>query len=62
MILNVNYYLKANIFNLIVFIIKAFIINLKFGFYIRLLYIKVYVFVFVRELIKVIYLSLVLYI
>jgi hypothetical protein len=45
-----------------VFVIKAFIINLEFGLYIRLLSVKVYVIVFVKELIKVIYLSLVLYI
>jgi hypothetical protein len=43
-----------------VFIIKAFIINLKFSLYIRLLSIKVYIIVFIKELIKIIYLSLIL--
>ena len=62
MILSVIYYLKTDIFNLIVFIIKAFTINLKFSFYIRLSRVKVYAFVFIKELIKIIYLSLVLYI
>jgi hypothetical protein len=51
---------RANVLNLIVFVIKAFIINLKFSLYIRLLSVKVYIIVFVRELIKVVYLSLVL--
>jgi hypothetical protein len=46
----------------VVFVIKAFAINLEFGLYIRLLSIKVYITVFVKELIKIIYFSLVLYI
>jgi hypothetical protein len=50
---------QANVLNLIVFVIKAFAINLKFGLYIRLLSVKVYIAVFTKELIKVIYLSLV---
>jgi hypothetical protein len=60
MVLCVANSLWTNVLNLVVLIIKAFIINLKFGLYIRLLSVKVYVAVFVRELIKVIYLSLVL--
>jgi hypothetical protein len=52
--------LRANILNLIVFVIKAFVINLEFGLYIRLLNVKVYITVFVKELIKIVYLSLVL--
>jgi hypothetical protein len=39
----------------VVFVIKAFVIDLKFGLYIRLLSVKVYVTVFVKELIKVVY-------
>jgi hypothetical protein len=54
--------LQANIFNLIVFVIKAFVINLKFGLYVRLLSVKVYVIVFVKKLIKIVYLSLILYV
>jgi hypothetical protein len=53
---------QANILNLVVFVIKAFAINLKFGLYIRLLSVKVYITVFVKELIKIIYFSLVLYV
>jgi hypothetical protein len=60
MILYVINSLRANVLNLIVFVIKAFVINLEFGLYIRLLSIKIYIAVFTRELIKVIYLSLVL--
>jgi hypothetical protein len=52
--------LQANILNLIVLVIKAFAINLKFSLYIRLLSIKVYVTVFIKELIKIVYFSLVL--
>jgi hypothetical protein len=44
----------------VVLVIKAFVINLEFGLYVRLLSVKVYITVFARELIKVIYLSLVL--
>jgi hypothetical protein len=51
---------QANILNLVVFVIKAFVINLKFGLYVRLLSVKVYIIVFVRELIKIVYFSLVL--
>jgi hypothetical protein len=54
--------LQANVLNLIVFIIKAFIINLKFGLYIKHLSIKVYIIVFVKELIKIVYFSLVFYV
>jgi hypothetical protein len=43
-----------------VFVIKAFIINSEFDLYIKLLSVKVYITIFVRELIKVVYLSLVL--
>jgi hypothetical protein len=53
---------RANVLNLIVFIIKALTINSEFSLYIRLLNIKVYITVFVRELIKVVYLSLILYV
>jgi hypothetical protein len=52
--------LQANVLNFVVFVIKAFVINLKFSLYVRLLSVKVYVTVFARELIKVIYFSLVL--
>jgi hypothetical protein len=52
--------LWANVLNFVVFVIKAFTVNLKFSLYIRLLSIKVYITVFVRELIKVVYFSLVL--
>jgi hypothetical protein len=45
-----------------VFIIKAFAVNLEFSLYIRLLSVKVYVTVFTKELIRVVYLSLVLYV
>jgi hypothetical protein len=52
--------LQADVFNLVVLVIKAFAVNLKFGLYVRLLSVKVYIIVFVRELIKVVYLSSVL--
>jgi hypothetical protein len=52
--------LRANVLNLMVFVIKALIINSEFGLYIRLLSVKVYIAVFAKELIKVVYLSLVL--
>jgi hypothetical protein len=52
--------LQTNVLNLIIFIIKAFAVNLKFGLYIKLLSVKVYIIVFVKELIKIIYFSLVL--
>jgi hypothetical protein len=51
---------QANVLNLIVFVIKALTINLKFSLYIRLLSVKVYITVFIKELIKVVYLNLVL--
>jgi hypothetical protein len=60
MILCVASDLWANVLNLVVFVIKAFVINLKFGLYVRLLSVKVYVIVFVKELIKIVYFSLVL--
>jgi hypothetical protein len=50
---------RTNVLNLVVFIIKALVINLKFSLYIRLLSVKVYIAVFAKELIKVVYLSLV---
>jgi hypothetical protein len=53
---------RANVLNLVVFVIKAFAIDLEFGLYIRLLSVKVYVTVFARELIKIVYLSLILYV
>jgi hypothetical protein len=43
-----------------VFVIKAFVINLEFGLYVRLLSVKVYIIVFIKALIKVVYLNLVL--
>jgi hypothetical protein len=46
----------------VVLIIKAFVINLEFSLYIRLLSVKVYITVFIKELIKIVYLSLVLYV
>jgi hypothetical protein len=52
--------LRANVFNLVVFIIKAFIINLEFGLYVKLLSVKVYVIVFAKELIKVVYFNIIL--
>jgi hypothetical protein len=52
--------LQANILNFVVLVIKALVINSEFGLYIRLLSIKVYITVFIKELIKVVYLSLVL--
>jgi hypothetical protein len=53
---------QANVLNLIVFVIKAFVINSEFSLYVKLLSVKVYVIVFVKELIKVVYLSLILYV
>jgi hypothetical protein len=46
----------------VILVIKAFIINLKFSLYIKLLSVKVYVIVFVKKLIKIVYLSLILYV
>jgi hypothetical protein len=51
---------RANVLNLMIFVIKAFVINSEFGLYIRLLSVKVYVAVFAKELIKIVYFSLVL--
>jgi hypothetical protein len=42
-----------------ILVIKAFAIDLEFSLYVRLLSVKVYIIVFVRELIRVVYLSLV---
>jgi hypothetical protein len=60
MVLCVVNSLQVNILNLVVFVIKAFAINLEFSLYVRLLSVKVYIAVFAKELIKVVYLSLVL--
>jgi hypothetical protein len=60
MVLCVVNSLWANVLNLVVFVIKAFVINLKFSLYIKLLSVKVYIAVFAKELIKVVYFSLVL--
>jgi hypothetical protein len=43
-----------------IFVIKAFVINSEFGLYIKLPSVKVYITVFAKELIKVVYLSLIL--
>jgi hypothetical protein len=51
---------RANVLNFVVFVIKAFVINLEFSLYVRLLSVKVYITVFVKELIKIVYFSLVL--
>jgi hypothetical protein len=50
---------QVNILNLVVFVIKALTINSEFSLYIRLLSVKVYITVFAKELIKIVYLSLV---
>jgi hypothetical protein len=60
MVLYVVSSLWTNVLNLIVFVIKAFTIDLKFGLYVRLLSVKVYITVFAKELIRIVYLSLVL--
>jgi hypothetical protein len=52
----------ANVLNLIVFVIKALAINLEFSLYIKLLSVKVYIIIFAKEPIKVIYFSLLLYV
>jgi hypothetical protein len=41
----------------VVFVIKAFAINLEFGLYIKLLNIKVYIIIFTKELIKIVILA-----
>jgi hypothetical protein len=51
---------RADVLNLVVLVIKALVMDSEFGLYVRLLSVKVYVTVFARELIKVVYLSLVL--
>jgi hypothetical protein len=51
--------LRANVFDLIVLVIKAFAVNSEFGLYVRLLSVKVYITVFVKELIKVVYFSVI---
>jgi hypothetical protein len=43
-----------------ILVIKASVINSEFGLYVRLSSVKVYIAVFARELIKVVYLGLVL--
>jgi hypothetical protein len=53
---------QANVLNLIILVIKAFVINSEFGLYVRLLSVKVYIIVFAKELIKIVYFSLVLYV
>jgi hypothetical protein len=52
--------LRANVLNLVVLVIKALAIDSEFDLYVRLLSVKVYVAVFARELIKVVYLGSVL--
>jgi hypothetical protein len=42
-----------------VLVIKAFVINSEFSLYIKLLSVKIYVIVFIKELIKIVYFSLV---
>jgi hypothetical protein len=51
---------RADVLNLVVLVIEAFAIDSEFGLYVRLLSVKVYVAVFVRELIRVVYLGSVL--
>jgi hypothetical protein len=60
MVLYVANDLWTNILNLVVLIIKAFTVNLKFSLYIRFLSVKVYIIIFVKELIKIVYFSLIL--
>jgi hypothetical protein len=62
MVLYVINSLQTNVLNFMIFVIKAFAINLEFSLYIKLLSVKVYIIVFVKELIKVVYLNLVLYV
>jgi hypothetical protein len=62
MVLCVINSLQANVLNLVVFVIKAFTVNLKFGLYVRLLSVKVYITVFVKKLIKIVYFSLIFYV
>jgi hypothetical protein len=50
---------RVNVLNFIVLVIKAFVINSKFSLYVKLLSIKVYITVFAKELIKIVYFSLV---
>jgi hypothetical protein len=51
---------RADVLNLVILVIKAPTIDSEFGLYVRLLSVKVYVAVFAKELIKVVYLGLVL--
>jgi hypothetical protein len=51
---------QANVLNLMILVIKASVINSEFSLYIRLLSVKVYITVFAKELIRVVYLSLIL--
>jgi hypothetical protein len=51
---------RANVLNLVVLVIKASAIDSEFGLYVRLLSVEVYVAVFARELIRVVYLGSVL--
>jgi hypothetical protein len=51
---------RADVLNLVVLVIKALAIDSEFGLYVRLSSVKVYVAVFARELIRVVYLGLVL--
>jgi hypothetical protein len=45
-----------------VFIIKAFTVNSEFGLYIKLLSVKVYIIVFIKELIRIVYFNIILYV
>jgi hypothetical protein len=60
MILCVASGLGADVLDLVILVIRALAVNSEFGLYVRLLSVKVYVTVFARELIRVVYLSLVL--
>jgi hypothetical protein len=51
---------RADVLNLVVLVIEALAIDSEFGLYVRLLSVKVYVAVFAREHIRVVYLGLVL--
>jgi hypothetical protein len=62
MVIYVTSDLQTNVFNLIILVIKAFTVNSEFGLYIKLLSIKVYIIAFAKKLIRVIYLSVVLYV
>jgi hypothetical protein len=51
--------LQVNVLNLVILVIKAFVVNSEFSLYVKLLSVKVYVTVFAKKLIKIVYLSLV---